>query len=74
MEKEKDGLRAKIKAMLLDRGVRKGTAGPYAVSLDLRSREGVDWDQVPPDVADRARTVKKYEVLTIRKPKDGRKP
>jgi hypothetical protein len=74
MEKEKEKLKAAIRAKLAERGIRGGKAGPYLVTLGLRERKGWDEEQIPPDVAARARTINKFEVLTIRKPKEGRKP
>jgi hypothetical protein len=76
MEKEKDKLKAAVRAKLAERGVRGGRAGPYLVTLELRERKGWDEEQIPPDVAERARIINKYEVLTIRKPKpkEGKRP
>lgn len=70
MEKEKKQLRDKVRAALAAKNVKGGKAGPYTIQVSLQSREGLDEEQIPPDILARAKTLSSFEVLHIRKPKE----
>ena len=70
MEKEKEELRAKIRAALDAKAIRGGRVGPYVIQVALRERVSWDPSQIPDAVQLVAKRVKPYEVLTIRKPKE----
>jgi len=69
MKKEKERLRDIIRGVLEERKLRGGRVGPYTLARALRSSTRWNEDAIPPDIAEKARVEKHYEVLTIRKPK-----
>ena len=71
MEKEKDSLNGKIKALLEDKGIREGRAGDYIIKNQLIERKSVDTEKMPTEVFDRYSKKTTYTQLRINKTKGG---
>jgi hypothetical protein len=71
-EQELEDLKEKIKSTLKERGVRKGTAGPYNISLQRRHTSRLDQSLIPNDIVIAARVETSYEVINIRLNKKGK--
>jgi len=70
MEKEKEKLRNQIIRILEEKEVRKGSAGPYNISWQLRNKESIDQALLPPDILQAAKKKISYYTLTIRQRKE----
>ena len=70
MGKEKEGLKAQIKKLLLDKGVKSGKAGPYVIKITQHTTTSLDEEMIPADVIQQAKRETKYEKLTIQRPKE----
>ncbi len=67
MEKEKEALKIKIKAIFHEKGIHRGKAGIYLLHNQLQKRTLLNKDLIPADILNKASEVKASEVLTIRK-------
>ena len=70
MEKEKEKLRTQIIKILEEKEVRKGSAGPYNISWQLRNKDTLDQSLIPPNILQEAKKKLSYYTLTIRQRKE----
>ena len=70
MDKEKEKLRTQIINILEAKESKKGVAGSYNISWQLRQKKGLDQSLIPIDILQKAEKDIKYFVLNIRQRKE----